>query len=138
MTKINLSVDTGYSDTKVSYQIAGENQIRYFLMSPKVTNITQTKLDNYREQKVWLGCPTPERQAWLELSDEKIIAVGSLVDEFDSIYSRAQPERPKYETALYKVLVAIGVVIQKHQLSNRAKIKLNLAVLGISTKKTVP
>lgn len=129
MTKINLSVDTGYSDTKVSYQIAEENRMRYFLMSPKIANITQTKLDNYREQKGWLGSPIPERQAWLELAEKKIIAVGSLADEFDSIYSRAKPEQPKYESALYKVLVAIGVVIQKHQLSSRAKIKLNLAVL---------
>ena len=128
MTNIYLSVDTGYSDTKVGYRLEGEDRIRYFLMSPKIASVTQAKLDNYRERKGWLGSPTPERQSWLELN-EQIIAVGSLADEFDSIYSRAKPNQPKYESALYKVLVAIGVVVQKHQLSSRRKIKLHLVVL---------
>lgn len=128
MSDIYLSVDTGYSDTKVGYRLGKEERFRYFLMSPKIARIDRMKLDNYRDRKGWLGCPTPERQSWLE-SNERIIAVGSLADEFDPIYSRAKPNQPKYENALYKVLAAIGVVVQKHELSTRAKIKLHLAVL---------
>ena len=129
MTNIYLSVDTGYSGTKVVYRLKGEERCRYFLMSPKITSLTQEKLDKYRERKRWLGSPIPERQSWLKLNEGEIIAVGSLAKEFDSIYSRAKPENPKYESALYKVLAAIGVVVQKHQLSSRKKIKLHLAVL---------
>ncbi len=129
MTSIYLSVDTGYSDTKVAYRLEGEDRCRYFLMSPKVAKVTQAKLNDYRERKGWLGSPAPERQSWLELDEQEIIAVGSMAKEFDSIYSRAKPEKPKYESALYKVLAAIGVVVQKHQLSSRKKIKLYLAVL---------
>ncbi len=128
MTNIYLSVDTGYSDTKAGYRLEGEDRSRYFLMSPKIANLTRTKLTNYQERKGWLGSPSPERQSWLEL-DEQIIAVGDLANEFDSIYSRVKPNQPKYESALYKVLVAIGIVAQKHQLSSRKKIKLRLAVL---------
>ena len=129
MTSIYLSVDTGYSGTKVAYRLEGEERFRYFLMSPKMTSITREKLNNYRERKGWLGIPAPERQSWLELDEREIIAVGSMAEEFDSIYSRVKPEKPKYESALYKVLAAIGVVVQKHQLSSRKKIKLHLAVL---------
>lgn len=129
MTSIYLSVDTGYSDTKVGYRLKREDRCRYFLMSPKVSKITLAKLSDHREQKGWLGIPAPERQSWLELEKQEIIAVGSMAKEFDSIYSRAKPEKPKYESALYKVLAAIGVVVQKHQLSSRKKIKLYLAVL---------
>ena len=128
MTNIYLSVDTGYSGTKVGYRLETEDRCRYFLMSPKVASVTPAKLSDYREQKGWLGNPTPERQSWLELN-ERIIVVGSFADEFDSIYSRAKPNQPKYESALYKVLAAIGVVVQKHQLLSRKKIKLHLAVL---------
>lgn len=125
MTNIYLSVDTGYSDTKAGYRIEEEDQFRYFLMSSKIASITQTKLDNYRERKGWLGCPAPERQSWLEWN-EQIIVVGSLASEFDPIDCRNEP---KYGTALYKVLTAIGVIIQKHQLLTKKKIKLRLAVL---------
>ena len=129
MTNIYLSVDTGYSDTKVAYRLKGEERCRYFLMSPKIASITQRELDNYREEKGWLGSSIPEHQSWLTLDQGEIIVVGSMAKDFDSIYSRAKPEKPKYESALYKVLAAIGVVVQKHQLSSRKKIKLYLAVL---------
>ncbi len=129
MTHIYLSVDTGYSDTKVGYRLEREDRVRYFLMSPQIASVNQAKLDDYQERKGWLGSLAPERQSWLELEGEKRIAVGSLASEFDSIYSRAKPNQPKYESALYKVLAVIGVIVQKHQLSKRQKIKLHLAVL---------
>ncbi|MDY6902087.1 MAG: hypothetical protein SWZ49_29050, partial [Cyanobacteriota bacterium] len=73
--------------------------------------------------------PLVARTFYLGPIGENIITVGSLSDEFDSVYSRAKPDQPKYESALYKVLAAIGVVVQKHQLYSRAKIKIHLAVL---------
>ncbi len=125
MTNIYLSVDTGYSDTKVGYRLEGEDRSRYFLMSSKIASVTQAQLENYRERKAWLGGAAPERQAWLEL-EQQIIVVGSLAEEFDPIDCR---DEPKYGTSLYKVLTAIGVIVQKHLLSTRKKIRLHLAVL---------
>lgn len=125
MTKIYLSADTGYSGTKATYWLEEGHQYDYFLMSSKIASVTPKKLKEYQENKGWLGCPTPERQSWLEW-DEKIAIVGSLAEQFDPIDCR---EEPKYSTALYKVLAAIGVIVQKHGLSTRKKIRVKLAVL---------
>ena len=125
MTNIYLSVDTGYSDTKVCYRLEGEDLPRYFLMSSKIASVTQAQLKNYQERKGWLSCSSPERQAWLEMEQQTIV-VGSLAEEFAPIDCR---EEPKYGTSLYKVLTAIGVIIQKHLLSTRKKIKIYLGIL---------
>ncbi|MDJ0534867.1 MAG: ParM/StbA family protein [Xenococcaceae cyanobacterium MO_207.B15] len=125
MANIYLSIDTGYSDTKAVYRIEGEDQFRYFLMSSKIATVPQAKLDNYQKIKGWWGCPAPERKSWLSIQDQ-IIVVGSYAEEFNPIDCRGEP---KYGTALYKVLAAIGVIVEKHDCSTRKKIKLRLAVL---------
>ena len=125
MTNIYLSVDTGYSSIKVVYRLEGEKRSRYFLMSSKIASVTQKKLEQHKKRKGWLGCPAPERQSWLEWN-EQIAVVGSFASEFDPIDCR---DEPKYSTALYKVLAAVGVIVQKHGLSTLKRIRIKLAVL---------
>jgi Actin like proteins N terminal domain len=125
MSDIYLSVDAGNSDTKVEYRTPLDSVARYFLMSSAVEKVTKLKLKDYRERKGWLGSPAPEKQAWLEWN-EQVFLVGALAHEFDPSDRRVEP---KYESAVYKVLAAIGVIVQKHQLATTKKLKVRLGVL---------
>ncbi|NJO93178.1 MAG: ParM/StbA family protein [Hydrococcus sp. RM1_1_31] len=125
MSDIYLSVDAGNSDTKVEYRTPLDSVARYFLMSSAVEEVTKSKLKDYRERKGWLGSPVPEKQAWLEWN-EQVFLVGALAYEFDPCDRRVEP---KYENAVYKVLAAIGVIVQKHQLATTKKLKVRLGVL---------
>ena len=125
MTIIHVCVDTGNSGTKIIYLLAGESKARCLIMSSAIEVVSPKKLREYQERKSGLGCPAPERQAWLE-SAQQVVAVGALAEEFDPEDRRTEP---KYEKALYKVLAALGAISQKHQLNTRKKLRLKLGVL---------
>lgn len=125
MTDIYICVDCGGSNTKIIYQTASMDSPTYLLMPPEVEQISAEKLKNYQERSGWLGNPAPEQQAWLEVNS-KVFGVGAFAAKFD-------PEdrigELKYENALYKVLAAIGVIVQKCKLSARKQLKVQLAIL---------
>jgi hypothetical protein len=126
-----VSIDVGGSGTKIIYKFRGWDKPQFFLMSPEVEQITKADFQRYQENQMWNGIPLPEYQAYLEWQDS-IFIVGEFAGEFavvDRIHER------KYENALYKVLAAVGVILQKHNVaikkrkSEAPKITLSLAFL---------
>ncbi|WP_392476205.1 ParM/StbA family protein [Nostoc sp. C110] len=132
-SQINLavSIDVGGSGTKIIYKANGWKEPQLIVMSPEVEQITKADFQRYQDNQVWNGMPLPEHQAYLEWQDS-IFIVGEFALEFaavDRIHER------KYENALYKVLAAVGVILQKHNVAIKKrnaespKIILDLAFL---------
>ena len=115
MADLFLVVDTGGSQTKIIYQTPEADAPDFFLMPPEVESISQQQFDRYQERIGWLGSPSPEQQAWFSVA-EQLWVVGAFASEFDP---QDRLREKKYENALYKVLAAIGVIIQKLGITRR-------------------
>lgn len=125
MTDLFLCVDPGASQTKIIYQLKGDDSPHYLLMPPDLEAISQNSLDLYFDSKGWIGHPSPLQQAWLHVNDE-VFAVGAFASKFDP---EDRLNELKYENALYKVLAAVGVIREQHELNPRKKLILQLALL---------
>jgi hypothetical protein len=126
MSKLYLSVDCGGSQTKFIYQLAGQSDPQYELMSPLVEEINAEKLANYLDRKASIGSPAPRQEAYLTWQD-RVFVVGDLAVRFDP---EDRTSEQKYENALYKVAAAIGVIVDKSNLKlGKKKIELHLGVL---------
>lgn len=126
-----VSIDVGGSGTKIIYKFSSWEKPRFFLMSPEVEQISKTDFQRYQDNQVWNGIPRPEHQAYLEWNDN-IFIIGEFAREFaavDRIHER------KYENALYKVLAAVGVILERYKVASKkpktknVKIFLDLAFL---------
>ena len=124
MADLFLVVDAGGSQTKIIYQTPDADSPEFFLMPPEVEAISQAQFDRYQERIGWLGSPSPQQQSWFVV-DEQLWVVGAFAAEFDPA---DRLHEKKYENALYKVLAAVGVVVQKLKMARR-KISLHLALL---------
>ena len=124
MADLFLVVDAGGSQTKVIFQTPTDDKPQFFLMPPDVEPISQVQFDRYQERIGWLGSPSPQQQAWFTVTDQ-LWVVGAFAAEFDP---QDRLREKKYENALYKVLAAVGVVVQKLGMSRR-KIALHLSLL---------
>jgi hypothetical protein len=126
MAVLYLSVDCGGSQTKIVYQLSGQESPGYLLMSPLVEEIKPEKIASYLDRKSSLGSPAPEREAYLKWQ-ERVFVVGDLAREFDP---EDRTSEQKYENALYKVAAAIGVIVSKLKLKlGKKKLELHLGVL---------
>jgi hypothetical protein len=126
MAVLYLSVDCGGSQTKIIYQLSGEESPGYLLMSPLVEEIKPEKIASYLDRKSSLGSPAPEREAYLKWQ-ERVFVVGDLAKEFDP---EDRTNEQKYENALYKVAAAIGVIVSKLKLKlGKKKLEVHLGVL---------
>ena len=124
MADLFLVVDAGGSQTKVIFQTPTEEQPQFFLMPPEVEAISQAQFDRYQERIGWLGSPSAQQQAWFTVADQ-LWVVGAFAAEFDA---QDRLREKKYENALYKVLAAVGVVVQKLGMERR-KVALHLSLL---------
>ena len=114
--EIRIGLDPGSSLTKVVYAL--DDTLQYFWMEPEVLALPV--------RPTHLGtvdfCADPEHQAWLQLpQDENFYAVGQLAHQFKAI---ARLDKLKYEQALYKILAAIGAIVQREQVSGKFIVKL--------------
>jgi hypothetical protein len=126
MAVLYLSVDCGGSQTKIVYQLSGQESPGYLLMSPLVEEIKPEKIASYLDRKSSLGSPAPDREAYLKWQ-ERVFVVGDLAREFDP---EDRTSEQKYENALYKVAAAIGVIMSKLKLKlGKKKLELHLGVL---------
>lgn len=124
MADLFLVVDAGGSQTKIIYQTPEADTPEFFLMPPEVEPISQTQFDRYQERIGWLGSPSPQQQAWFTI-DEQLWVIGAFASEFDP---QDRLHEKKYENALYKVLAAVGIVVQKLKMERR-KVSLHLSIL---------
>jgi hypothetical protein len=116
LPEIRIGLDPGSSLTKVVYAL--DKQSKSICMKPQVLALHVNPADSGLVQ----FCASPERQAWLQLPhDDKFYAVGQLAQQCNAI---ARLDQLKYEQALYKILAAIGAIIQREQVSGRFTVKL--------------
>ena len=121
-----ICIDTGNSGTKIVYSFPETDKIHSLFMSSALDEVSRERMENKLNQSNWLSFPKPEQQAWLGNGGSKVIAVGELAEKFSPLDRR---QEPKYENALYKILAAIGVIIETHQISRRKKFKVQLGLL---------
>lgn len=127
MTDIYLSVDVGGSQTKIIYQLSGDQKPNYLLMPPAVEEITKTKLDNYMARLGWIGSPSPDQQLWV-VWNERVVVLGDFATQFDP---QDRIKELKYENALWKVLGAIGLIVETNfiKVSPKKPLLVELAIL---------
>lgn len=125
MADFYLVVDTGGSQTKIIFQLPGQNKPQFLLMDPRLEPISEEALQRYHEQRGWLGAPAPIQQAWIKVKDS-LWAVGAFAAEFDPV---DRLREKKYENALYKVLAAIGVLAMRAEFEGKRKFSIFLGVL---------
>ena len=125
MIDTSVCIDTGNSGTKIVYLNPDTNQINSLFMSSALDEVEPEQLENQLKHSNWMGFSQPEKQAWVEV-DNSLMAVGELAEKF------SPPDRrkiPKYENALYKILAAIGVIVETHFRSLRRRVKIELGLL---------
>lgn len=127
-----VSVDVGSSGTKVIYQFKGWSKPQFLMMSPHLEQINKSDFLRYQQGQLWNGIPLPEHEAFLEWQNQ-IFVVGDFALVFADI---DRIKERKYENALYKVLAAIGVILEKHEVSptkngkgGKANVVVHLAFL---------
>jgi hypothetical protein len=126
MATLYLAVDCGGSQTKIIYQLSGEEAPGYLLMSPLVEEIKPEKIVTYLDRRSSLGSPAPDREAYLKWQ-ERVFVVGDLAKEFDP---EDRTSEQKYENALYKVAAAVGLIVSKLKLKlGKKKLEICLGVL---------
>lgn len=127
MTDIYLSVDVGGSQTKIIYQLDDQTKPSYLLLPPAIEEITKDKLNSYMERLGWIGSPSPDQQLWVEWNN-RVVVLGEFAANFDAL---DRIKELKYENALWKVLAAIGLIVELNQVKVTAKkpIYLELALL---------
>jgi hypothetical protein len=126
MATLFLAVDCGGSQTKIIYQLSGEEAPGYLLMSPLVEEIKPEKIVTYLDRRSSLGSPAPDREAYLKWQ-ERVFVVGDLAKEFDP---EDRTSEQKYENALYKVAAAVGLIVSKLKLKlGKKKLEICLGVL---------
>jgi hypothetical protein len=127
MTDIYLSVDVGGSQTKIIYQLKDFPKPNYLLMPPELEEITKTKLDNYMARLGWIGSPSPDQQLWV-MWNERVVVLGDFASSFDP---QDRLGELKYENALWKVLGAIGLIVEinKIKVSPKKPLLVELALL---------
>lgn len=125
MVDSHICIDTGNSGTKIIYSTPESEQMNSLFMSSALDEVAPLRLENQLKHLSWIGFPQPEQQAWVKV-DDNLIAVGQLAEKFSPADGR---NIPKYENALYKILAAIGVIIENHFMPTRRRIKIQLGLL---------
>lgn len=125
MIELDLAVDVGGSSTKLLYQLRQWQEPKYLLVPPEVELIAPERFAEYQQMKGWIGSPSPEQEAWLELGNQ-IAVVGKFAAKFDP---KDRLHELKYENALYKVLAGIGIIVQKHEMRAQKQLRVRLAIL---------
>lgn len=127
MTDIYLSVDVGGSQTKIIYQVDDQTKPNYVLLPPAIEEITKDKLNFFMERLGWIGSPSPDQQLWVEWNN-RVVVLGEFAANFDPL---DRIKELKYENALWKVLGAVGLIVELSLVKVTAKkqIHLELALL---------
>lgn len=125
MIDSQICIDTGNSGTKIVYSNPDTDEVNSLFMSSALDEVEPERLENQLKHSSWIGFPQPERQAWVKV-DNSLVAVGELAEKFSQLDRR---KMPKYENALYKILTAIGVIVETHFVPIKKRVKVQLGLL---------
>ena len=120
-----VCIDTGNSGTKIVYSFPETTKIHSLFMSSALAEVSLERMENQLKRSNWIGSPQLEQQAWIKNGDS-LVAVGGLAERFSPADRRSEP---KYENALYKILAAIGIIVETHSLSKGKQFKIQLGLL---------
>ncbi len=110
-----VSIDCGGSQTKIIYQFQVSKNPDYILMPPEIEQVTKEEFKRYQQRQLLRGVPKPEDDAYLEW-EGSIYVVGSFALEFAA---QDRLKEGKYENALYKVLAAIGLILERGKVRDK-------------------
>ena len=120
MSDLTLTFDPGSSLSKVIYHLA-DGRPRLLLMEPEVIELSLSSIDAHLRTRGNLGITRPEDDVWLQCGDsQQCQVVGYLARQF---LAAVRMNEVKYERALYKVLAAVGAIVQ-HMDRGRAEIRV--------------
>ena len=124
--EVRLALDAGLSGTKCVYSVNG-GEPKFLLLPPEVIELPRVSIEFRSDSFSSSGFSTPENNAWIafQKKSKSVFAVGFLARQF---MAEAQLEVLKYEEGVYKVLCALGVILQKENLQNE-EVRLRLHVL---------
>lgn len=127
MTDICLTVDVARSHTEIIYITADQTKPSYLMLPPAIEEITQDKLNWYLESFGYQGSASPEAQLWVEWNN-KVVVLGDFAFHFDALDCIGEL---KYENALWKVLAAIGLIVELNsvEVTEKKQIDLELVLL---------
>ncbi len=120
-----ICIDTGNSGTKIVYSLSQTDKTNSLFMSSAIDEVSSERMENQLKHSNWIGFSQPEQQAWIR-DGNSVIAVGQMAEKFCPTDRRSVP---KYENALYKIMAAIGVIVERHFDSKKRKIKIQLGLL---------
>jgi hypothetical protein len=117
MSQITLALDFGASFLRAIIAFAGFEKYLY-LLSPYLCRVTQESLEQYDQSKI--GTSDVTKSGWVKINGE-YYAYGDLALRFKA---GLQLEKRKFELALIKTLVIMGVISQLHNLPNGTSFNL--------------
>jgi len=123
MIDTSVCIDTGNSGTKIVYLNPDTNKLDSLFMSSALDEVEPEQLEN--QLKNFIGFPKSDQQSWVKV-DNRFVAVGELAEKFSP---RDRRKISKYENALYKILSAIGVIVETHFIPIRRRVKIQLGLL---------
>ena len=122
MSDLTLTFDPGSSLSKVIYHLT-DGRPRLLLMEPEVIELSLSSIDAHLRTRGSLGITRPEDDVWLQCSDsQQCQVVGYLARQF---LAAVRMNEVKYERALYKVLAAVGAIVQHMDLPRKFSIAIS-------------
>jgi hypothetical protein len=122
MSDLTLTFDPGSSLSKVIYNLA-DGRPRLLLMEPEVIELSLSSIDAHLRTRGSLGITRPEDDVWLQCVDsQQCQVVGYLARQF---LAAVRMNEVKYERALYKVLAAVGAIVQHMDLPRKFSIAIS-------------
>lgn len=122
MADLTIGFDPGSSLSKLIYKLPSDDNMRLLVMEPEVIKLPRESIDAYLAGKGEMGVAKSSDEAWVECTNtDECYAVGFLARYFSSL---PRLDRLKYETALYKVLGAVGAIAEQAHLPSKLSIAI--------------
>ncbi len=129
MPEVCLTFDPGSSLTKCVYLCLTQAAPATLLMPPETIEVSESLLRTQLHSTLELGADSdsPVLSAWVKLkpSHNQVYAVGALARRFTQ---QLRLDKLKYESSLYKVLAAVGVIAQTHSLPGAFSLALSMVL----------
>ena len=129
MPEVCLTFDPGSSLTKCVYLCSAQAVPATLLMPPETVEVSESLLRTQLHSSIELDIDLdqPVLSAWLKLkrSHDQVYAVGALAQRFTQ---QLRLDKLKYESSLYKVLAAVGVIAQAHSLPGAFSLALSMVL----------
>ncbi len=126
--KLFISVDCGSSLTKILYRISkksNENYDGYLVQKPLIEEVLAQRIEDFLNFTDSSEVADPNKQAYITV-EKRSFVLGEFAEQ---LHVEETDFDKKYENGLYKTLAAIGVVLEKHQITKTDELEVWVSVL---------